>query len=103
MEILYYVNNETNSLLVTTEEKDHMHYIKINKKDFLKYKKAGYAIITSAEMDFDLCLKMFSPTFKEKIINIIKKAIQNEYIIAEKRTDNKYTISVIDNNFKLVL
>ncbi len=35
-------------------------------------------------MDFDLCLKMFSPTFKEKIINIIKKAIQNEYIIAEK-------------------
>ncbi len=66
MEILYYVNNETNSLLVTTEEKIICIILKINKKDFLKYKKVGYAIITSAEMDFDLCLKMFSPTFKRK-------------------------------------
>ncbi len=54
-------------------------------------------------MDFDLCLKMCNPTFREKIIAKIKNAIQNDYIIAEKRTDNKYTISVIDNNFELAL
>ncbi|MHB7981348.1 hypothetical protein CF067_17650 [Clostridium sporogenes] len=101
--ILYYVNNEVNTLLVTTENRDHIHFIKINKREFLKYKKAGYTVITSAEMDFDLCLKMCNPTFRKKIIAKIKNAIQNDYIIAEKRTDNKYTISVIDNNFEIAL